>query len=192
MHLLAVLALIPATVYAASMSVTVAQGGNLVFSPDTITANVGDTVTFTIVANHSVTATTFSSPCNQTLAGGFDSGFLNGGASSTGTATYTITVNDTNPIWIKCNQQIPENHCALGMVAAINPPTTGANTFANFQTAALASSTTTGAAASSTSCTTTTNAPSGYSYVTCNSAAKVGSGVGLFAVALATLAHLLF
>lgn len=33
--------------------------------------------------------------------------------------TYTIRVNDTNPIWLYCSQG---KHCQNGMVAAINAP----------------------------------------------------------------------
>lgn len=32
---------------------------------------------------------------------------------------FTLTINDTNPIWLYCAQV---GHCQAGMVAVINPP----------------------------------------------------------------------
>ena len=45
---------------------------------------------------------------------------------------FTLTVNDTNPIWVYC---ATPGHCTSGMVMAINAPSSG-NTFAAFQAAA--------------------------------------------------------
>jgi plastocyanin len=193
MRFLAAFALLPATVYGATMNVVVAPSGSVIFSPDTVSANPGDVIVFTFSSNHSFTETMPTSPCNQVVAGGIDSGFPLAAAGATGPVTYNITVNNTDPMYFKCNQMIPENHCALGMVFGLNLPLSGNASFATFQSNAMASSTTTGAPASTTSCTTTSSQPMGYSYVACtNSAAKLGSGAGLFAVALAAVAHLLF
>ena len=41
------------------------------------------------------------------------------------------------PIWFFCKQFGPPSHCGSGMVGAINAPTTGPNTFANYQAAAM-------------------------------------------------------
>jgi hypothetical protein len=92
--------------------------------------------------NHTVTQSTFLKPCELGAAPGvtpFDSGFkfafVNGTAPATGT-NFTITVHDGSPIWIHCAQVAPNNtgtHCGKGMVAAINAPTTGSNTFDAFQ-----------------------------------------------------------
>jgi hypothetical protein len=40
------------------------------------------------------------------------------------------------PIWFFCKQFGPPSHCGLGMVGAINAPTSGPNTFANYQATA--------------------------------------------------------
>jgi hypothetical protein len=67
--------------------------------------------------NHSVIQSSFANPCHP-LNSGFFSGFVPTKDSPSGT-TFTITVNDTSPIWIYCGQTV-ENHCQSGMVAAIN------------------------------------------------------------------------
>lgn len=55
--------------------------------------------------------------------------------------TYTITVNDTNPIWVYCAQGAgtAASHCGKGMVFAVNCGADGtANSFTNFKDSALA------------------------------------------------------
>ena len=55
--------------------------------------------------------------------------------------TYTITVNDTQPIWVYCAQaaNTAASHCGQGMVFAVNCGADGtANSFTNFKNAALA------------------------------------------------------
>ena len=55
--------------------------------------------------------------------------------------TYTITVPDTQPIWVFCKQaaQTPASHCGAGMVFAVNCGADGApNSFTNFKGSALA------------------------------------------------------
>ncbi|KIM55927.1 hypothetical protein SCLCIDRAFT_133603 [Scleroderma citrinum Foug A] len=109
---------------------TVIVGSGLTFSPSNITASPGDTVTFDFQqGDHSATQSTFAGPC-QSKSGGFDSGYLVN-------ANYSITVNDTNPIWVYCKQG---DHCAEGMVFAINAPTTGNNTFSAFKASAMGQS----------------------------------------------------
>ncbi|KAF8325840.1 uncharacterized protein EI90DRAFT_3128357 [Cantharellus anzutake] len=68
----------------------------------------------------SVVQSTFDNPCTRS---GFDSGI------HTGPFTYNYTVDDTDPYWLFC---IVDGHCKAGMVAAINPPTSGNQTFAAF------------------------------------------------------------
>ncbi|KAH8094590.1 hypothetical protein DFH11DRAFT_1738537 [Phellopilus nigrolimitatus] len=59
------------------------------------------------------------------------------GATS-GFPTWNLTItNDSSPIWFFCKQLIPAPHCDVGMVGAINAPTSGSNTFAAFQAAAM-------------------------------------------------------
>jgi plastocyanin len=105
---------------ASKQTVAVGKDG-LKFTPDTIQANVGDQITFEFFPkNHSVVQADFDNPCNPSASGLF-SGFI---ASSSGKAdtTFTITVNDTEPIWLYCAALQPSPHCAAGMVAVINAP----------------------------------------------------------------------
>jgi hypothetical protein len=37
------------------------------------------------------------------------------------TEMFTVTVNDTNPIWLYCAQTV-SSHCQSGMAMVINPP----------------------------------------------------------------------
>lgn len=60
---------------AATHTVTVGGAAGLVFTPDQITANVGDMVIFEFMsANHTATQSTFGTPC-KIMEGGMDSGF---------------------------------------------------------------------------------------------------------------------
>jgi len=126
--------------------------GSLVYSPNAIAANPGDQVVFHFhPKNHTVTQSSFASPCGP-LAGGIQSGFMPVTANTTDNfPTYTITVNDTKPIWIYCSQaaNTPASHCGQGMVFAVNCGQDGApNSFTNFQAAALAVGASLSAAAS--------------------------------------------
>ena len=57
-------------------SISVGQGGQLKFSPDAITAQVGDLVEFKFVGDgHSVALGDFSNPCQPMDASAFFSGF---------------------------------------------------------------------------------------------------------------------
>ncbi|ORY27806.1 hypothetical protein BCR39DRAFT_469043, partial [Naematelia encephala] len=83
------------------------------YSPDNFNANPGDTVRFTFTAgNHTVTQSTFQSPCN---ASGFTSGFTPV-APGANPPTFDLLINDTTPIWGHCEQTNPVVHCAKGMV----------------------------------------------------------------------------
>ncbi|KAK0706032.1 Cupredoxin [Lasiosphaeria miniovina] len=107
--------------------VTVGMNGTLTFSPSTITALVGEMVQFQFVAgNHTVTQSTFDAPCQpisqHSNITGFHSGFQPAAASvATGMIpTYTIMLNNTNPIWVYCAQG---KHCESGMSMVINENT---------------------------------------------------------------------
>jgi len=124
-------------VSAAVHDVQVGPNGQLAYSPEAISAQVGDQVVFHFnPKNHTVTQSSFANPCAE-KAGGFDSGFEPVMANSTyAQPTFTITVNDTQPIWVYCRQT---GHCEKGMVFAVNCGGDGsANSFTNFQNAALA------------------------------------------------------
>jgi len=129
---------VPTATSATQHIISVAAGGQLTFSPNSITANVNDTVVFFFPPStftHSVTQSSFAAPCNLLNEGGsgqagFNSGFLQN-------MEFTITVtNASEPIWYFCQQFGPPSHCGSGMVGVINPPTSGANTFQAFQAAA--------------------------------------------------------
>jgi len=109
----------------------------LSYSPSNISAQVGDTITFEFhQKNHTVTASSFGAPCralaltSSTGQVGFDSGFIPVADGTTNFPTYTIQVNDTNPIWAYCRQA---NHCGQGMVFSANAVESGPKNFAAFQ-----------------------------------------------------------
>ncbi|KZO92335.1 hypothetical protein CALVIDRAFT_567386 [Calocera viscosa TUFC12733] len=142
-------------------TVTVGQGG-LVYTPDTVVAALGDIVQFQFVANnHTATVSSFANPC--TAAGGsFTSGFQPVTAGTTNFPEVSYNVQTTDPVWFYCGQKVPVNHCESGMVFAINPPTNGTNTFANFQAnaKALANATSSGSSTSAGSSTSSAAASS--------------------------------
>lgn len=135
---LALLPLISATV----IDVQVGAGGQLAYSPEAISAQPGDQVVFHFnPKNHTVTQSSFPDPCGK-KAGGISSGFQPVAANQTDNLpTFTVTVNDTSPIWIYCAQaaNTPNSHCGAGMVFAINCGADGSpNSFTNFKNSALA------------------------------------------------------
>jgi plastocyanin len=115
---------------------------SLVFTPEAIFADAGDQVVYHFnPKNHTVTQSSFNGPCTH-KDGGFDSGFMPVGVdvAVANRPTFTVTVNDTQPIWVFCNQarDTPNSHCGAGMVHAINCGPDGANnSFTNFKKAAL-------------------------------------------------------
>ena len=98
-------------------SVSVGNGA-LAYSPDTITAAIGDTIEFHFFAPlHSVAQSNFSAPCTPST-NGFFSGDIST-SSGENADVFSIVVNDTNPIWFYC---VIPTHCQLGMSGVINPP----------------------------------------------------------------------
>ncbi|KAI0056474.1 hypothetical protein BV25DRAFT_236948 [Artomyces pyxidatus] len=197
MRFSAALAVLPAL--AASVSaqtnfqVQVGANGTLTYSPNTITAAVGDTISFLFMAkNHTVTQSTFPSPC-ESMAGGIDSGFQPVAAGATSVPSWTITVNATTPLWFYCKQT---GHCEKGMVLAVNP--TANKTFEAFQAAANSSDATTGAPASSAASPSSSStasgsgsAPSASTTAAANGAVARGVGAGSALAALGLAAGLL-
>ncbi|KAF8969952.1 hypothetical protein BDZ97DRAFT_2055606 [Flammula alnicola] len=110
----------------------------LAYSPSNITAAVGDTITFEFhQKNHTVTSSSFDDPCRALASTsttgqiGFDSSFIPvADGVSSNFPTFTIQVNDTNPIWAYCRQA---THCGQGMVFAANAVESGPKNFAAFQ-----------------------------------------------------------
>ncbi|KAJ6530945.1 hypothetical protein DFH09DRAFT_140844 [Mycena vulgaris] len=133
------LALIP-SILAANFAVSVGASNGLTFTPTTVTAAVGDTVTFTVLSrNHSITSATFSGAICPPPPGGagpgpFDSGFLSDLDGSQPTFVYTVV--DTAPRFGAC-MQAAGAHCRAGMTFAINPNST--QTYAQFLANAKAS-----------------------------------------------------
>lgn len=153
--------------------------GTLAYSPNEVTAAVGDMVQFQFApANHTVTQSTFDQPCqpislNSNTTGIF-SGFMPVSASATTTPTYTILVNSTTPMWLYCSQG---KHCQSGMtmVINVNPTANSTRTLANFQalaakaTANLAPGSAATNGTSSTASTSSTNTSSSSSSSTSSS-----------------------
>ncbi|KAI0034497.1 Cupredoxin, partial [Vararia minispora EC-137] len=133
----AVLSAFVAPILAQSQDHQVMVGmSGLTFTPPSITAAAGDTVTFIFYPkNHTVTQSTFAAPCTK-MANGIASGFQPVQAGAANVPAMTVTVNDTNPLWFYCGQTSPVSHCGNGMVFAVNP--TAAKSFSAFQAAANA------------------------------------------------------
>jgi plastocyanin len=139
LRLSALFATVAVQVTAVQLNVTVGGPGIISYSPQFVTANVGDVVVFTFQQkNHTVTQSTLNNPC-QPSAGGFDTGFIpvSPDNSEGPFPSAQLTVKDTQPIWAYCRQA---GHCQQGMVFAVNP---GSN-FAAFKSAAMAGNTPTG------------------------------------------------
>jgi len=117
--------------------------GELEFSPEALSAAIGDQVTFHFnPKNHTVSQSAFANPCGL-KEGGFASGFMPVAANSSVDTrpTFTVTVNDTSPVWVYCAQAAgtAASHCGKGMVFSINCPSDDSpNSFGNFKKAALA------------------------------------------------------
>lgn len=127
-----------ASVSAKVFNVSVGENEQLAFNPPCISGAVaGDQVVFKFISkNHTVTQSTFGSPCTKENTTAFDSGF--NPANATSQPTFTITLNAQTasvPQWFYCKQKIPVSHCHKGMVFAINP--TANKTFAQFQQNAI-------------------------------------------------------
>jgi len=84
MHLrtLATVSTLGALTQAATVTIAVGQNG-LSFSPNSVTANVGDIIEYQFFPpNHSVVMGDFNNPCAPATQGGFFSGFFAGGSEN--------------------------------------------------------------------------------------------------------------
>ncbi|KAK7694506.1 hypothetical protein QCA50_001692 [Cerrena zonata] len=114
--------------------------GSLTFDPPSLSAAPRDVVTFEFhQKNHTVTQSTFDAPC-VAKAEGFNSGFMAVADNATDFPTWSITINDTAPVWAYCAQHKPDgsSHCGAGMVFAVNPVDTSARNFTAFKSLAQA------------------------------------------------------
>jgi plastocyanin len=98
---------------AANFDIQVGENGNS-YTPATIAAQQGDTVTFHFTGSvHDVVQSTFDAPCTP------KSGGIYAPIQSKAGETFTVTVQNTDPIWFYCS--VP-GHCNSGMVGVINAP----------------------------------------------------------------------
>ncbi|KAI8665329.1 hypothetical protein LRP88_04155 [Fusarium phalaenopsidis] len=121
----ALFALLAVGASAATHIVEVGKGG-LKYTPDTISAAKGDIIEFHFDSMHTVVAGDFSKPCTPATSGGFYSGVL----PASGNSFFSITVNNTDPIFFYCSI---EGHCQAGMAGVINQ---GSDTLKEYQSAA--------------------------------------------------------
>ncbi|KAJ6011762.1 hypothetical protein N7522_002117, partial [Penicillium canescens] len=102
------------------------------FNPDTLTVSPGEKVEFHFFPqNHSVAQASFDNPCHPMNTSGFSSGFIP--TTTESETVFTLTINDTTPIWFYCGQI---EHCQAGMVGVINPSSNGQETLDSFKKAA--------------------------------------------------------
>ncbi|KAK5017046.1 hypothetical protein LTR16_003190 [Cryomyces antarcticus] len=105
-------------------TITVGKGDNK-FVPDVVLANVGDIIQSQFFPpNHSVARAEYLSPCipyedTGVDKVGFFSGFQAVDAVLNNPPTYSLRVNDTNPVFFYCTA--PGSCINYGMVGVINP-----------------------------------------------------------------------
>jgi len=118
-------------------TVNVGQNG-FSFSPNILTADVGSTIEFHFFPpGHSVSQSNFANPCVPINDTAFFSGEVDV-ASGESSNVFTLTINDTNPIWFYCS--IP-GHCEAGMAGVINTPSDTSTNLAAYQSAAATATT---------------------------------------------------
>ncbi|EAW21211.1 cupredoxin domain-containing protein [Aspergillus fischeri NRRL 181] len=113
-------------------TVDVGEDG-LTFNPDTLSVSPGSKVEFHFYpGTHSVAQAAFSNPCHPLNQSSFFSGSISA-TDGESPEVFTLTVNDTSPIWYYCGEV---GHCQAGMVGVINPPRNGPDTLDAFKSAA--------------------------------------------------------
>ncbi|KAF7932794.1 uncharacterized protein EAE98_004093 [Botrytis deweyae] len=127
-----------ATVAAAAQAThTVVVGGpaGKVYTPETVNAAIGDMIVFNFeMANHTLTQSAFTTPCEKLATGGMDSGFVpNVNNTISPPPAMAMQVMVDTPQWFYCRQA---GHCGSGMVFSINP--TADKTQAQFKAMAVA------------------------------------------------------
>ncbi|EKD16379.1 serine-threonine rich protein [Drepanopeziza brunnea f. sp. 'multigermtubi' MB_m1] len=98
---------------------TVLAGTNPAFTPNSVSADVGDTVVVQFTSgNHSLTESTFDHPCVG-LSGGHDSGYMaNVNNAIVPTPQYSFNISQSTSQWFHSKQA---GECGDGMVLALNP-----------------------------------------------------------------------
>ncbi|KAF7855460.1 hypothetical protein EAF04_010202 [Stromatinia cepivora] len=119
---------------AATHTVIVGGAAGTVYTPDTVSAAVGDMVVFNFeTKNHTLTQSGFATPCEK-LADGMDTGFVpNVNNTINPPPSMAVQVMTDTPQWFYCRQA---GHCGLGMVFSINP--TASKSQAMFKAMAVA------------------------------------------------------
>jgi plastocyanin len=97
------LATLATTVAGVAHQVDVRKGG-LTFTPNQLTAAVGDAIQFNFnPKNRLVTQSTFAAPCMY-MPNGADSGFMPVAAGAATAPTYMVAVTAMTPLWFYCRQ----------------------------------------------------------------------------------------
>jgi plastocyanin len=81
------------------------------FTPNVVTAQPGDVLSYSFGEGHDVSQGRFDKPC-QPIENGIWSGNPSNGS------VFNVTVNSTESLWIYCS--VP-GHCQLGMAMVVNP-----------------------------------------------------------------------
>jgi plastocyanin len=122
----------PVSLNGTTHTVIVGGNGTLAFDPPNVVAAPRDVIQFIFQAkNHTITQSSFAAPCRKleststTGQVGFDSGFMPVAAGVTDFPSFSITVNDTAPIWAYCRQTTPVSHCGMGMTFSVNADESG-------------------------------------------------------------------
>ncbi|KAJ6610552.1 hypothetical protein B0H10DRAFT_2059876 [Mycena sp. CBHHK59/15] len=115
------IALVPAAL-AANHAVSVGASNGLTFTPTSVAAAIGDTLTFIVLNHHDqLLWRRLSPPDGGVGVNGFDSGYLSDLDGSM--PQFVLTVVDTAPHFVACKQAAGA-HCRAGMTFALNPTTT--------------------------------------------------------------------
>ncbi|KAK9432935.1 hypothetical protein V1505DRAFT_390863 [Lipomyces doorenjongii] len=106
------LSLVTSTMAYQVHNISVGQGA-LDYSPNTVTASVGDYVQFTfLTGTHGVAQASYDSPCtpySDSTEGAGKNGIYSGliAPYTNYSPTYTIRINSTDPIWFYCPEAYP-------------------------------------------------------------------------------------
>ncbi|TVY69039.1 putative GPI-anchored cupredoxin [Lachnellula suecica] len=149
---------------------TIFADTNPVFTPSSLDASIGDTVIFRFESgNHTITQSTFDTPCQKLSTDGLDSGYMaNINSDVQPPPQISLNVTSKAPQWFYSEQS---GDCGNGMTFALNPTTD--QTAAEFRQAAMSQNGTL----------TTVSKESGTS-----NSVKIGVGVGVSVGALAGIA----
>lgn len=98
--------------------ITMGENGIAQYKPDSVTANVGDTIKFIGHGDHTVVSGPFGTPCEYNENSYFWSGYLDT-ANDENQTTVEFKVTTTEPIYFYC---AVGKHCQNGMAGGINVP----------------------------------------------------------------------